>query len=198
MISLRLLSAGCFVEVKAMLAAELTTKPLCLQPHVVTTVIDDGAVLFDLETKYFYRLNASGWAMVKMFEDGATVEQVRSQCRAWNAPDAHASALERVIETLVWEKLVSTTPRAAARPELRGPWIEPVIERQAEPLPRLISSAVAPSIPLVECVEEFFCGPLQVSVRAGDAALRDKVAEALSLYNFRWTPPYRRLDLHVA
>ena len=45
---------------------------------------------------------------------------------------------------------------------------------------------------------EFFCGPLHVSVRAGDAALRDKVAEALSLYNFRWTPPYRRLDLDVA
>ena len=150
MISLRLLSADSFVEVKAMLAVELTTQPLCLQPHVVTTVIDDGAVLFDLETKYFYRLNASGWAMVKMFEDGATVEQVRSQCRAWNAPDAHASAIERVIETLVSEKLVSTTPRAAARPELRAPWIEPVIERQAEPLQRLISSAFDPSIPLAE------------------------------------------------
>src|SRR5262245_56392860 len=67
------------VEVNAMLAVELRTKPLSLQPHVVTTVIDDGAVLFDLETKYFYRLNATGWAMVKMFEDGATVEQVRSQ-----------------------------------------------------------------------------------------------------------------------
>jgi hypothetical protein len=138
------------VEVKAMLAVELITKPLSLQPHVVTTVIDDGAVLFDLETKYFYRLNATGWAMVKMFEDGATIEQVRAQCRAWSAPDAHAPAIERVVETLVSEKLVAPVPRASARPELRGPWIEPVIERQAEPLQRLISSAFDPSIPLAE------------------------------------------------
>ena len=133
-----------------MLAPELLNRPLSLKPHVVSTIIDDGAVLFDLETKYFYRLNATGWALVKMFEEGTTVEQVRLQCRAWSAPAAHGPAIERLIGTLISENLVSSASHAAAEPELRGSWIEPRIERQAEPLQRLISSAFDPSIPLAE------------------------------------------------
>ena len=42
---------------------------------------------------------------------------------------------------------------------------------------------------------EFFCGPLRVILRAEDAALLDKAAESLRLYNFTWPAPYRRLDL---
>jgi hypothetical protein len=133
-----------------MLAPELLKRPLSLQPHVVTTILDDGAVLFDLETKYFYRLNSTGWALVKMFEDGTTVEEVRRQCRAWSAPEAHTPAIDRLLETLVSENLVATASHAAAASEMYGSWTEPVIERQAEPLQGLISSAFDPSIPLAE------------------------------------------------
>ena len=40
---------------------------LTLRPDVVATVLEDGAVLLDLETKYFYSVNPSGWAILQLF-----------------------------------------------------------------------------------------------------------------------------------
>ena len=36
------------------------------RPDVVATVLDDGAILLDLETKFFYELDATAWALASL------------------------------------------------------------------------------------------------------------------------------------
>lgn len=121
-----------------------------LRPSVVATVIDDGAVLLDLQTKYFYQLNATAWAIVQLFEsDCVTRSFVEEQCRAWGAQDL--DPVRALLDTLENDRLVDAgNPVAAAPPAYRGPWTAPRIERQAEPLQRLVTTAFDPSIPLAE------------------------------------------------
>jgi len=137
------------------ISAETATETLSLRPHVVATPIDRGAVLLDLESKYFYRLNSSGWAIVQMFEFGSSVANVIAQCRSWGAGEGDAEAIARLIAVLTDEHLVSAAlgvGNSAEQADVENPepWVAPSIERQAEPLHRVISSAFDPSIPLAE------------------------------------------------
>lgn len=128
-------------------------RALAFRPDVVATLLDDGAVLLDLETKYFYELNRCGWDVASLFESGATVETVLAHCRAWGAPAEDDDAVMRVIETLIDDGLVdgaSDEATATATVTMSGPWMRPTIERQAEPLQKIIISAFDPSVPLVE------------------------------------------------
>ena len=59
------------------------TATWALRPDVVATVVEDGAVLLDLESKYFYSVNATGWAMLRLFEAGATREHAEERCKGW-------------------------------------------------------------------------------------------------------------------
>lgn len=123
-----------------------------LRPDVVATVLDDGAVLLDLETKYFYALNASGWSLAQLFESGATAADAERFARASGAaPD---DGVRRFVTALVDYGLVEeiaegaeadvTVVAAPAR------WSPPTVERQAEPLQQVIASAFDPSMPLAE------------------------------------------------
>lgn len=122
-----------------------------LRPDVVATVLDHGALLLDLESKYFYLLNPTGWAVMQLFEEGATFEHAIGRCVDWGAPKAD---LEGVRASLAYARDEGLIVNGAVdqRPAGEGPqaW-EPVrIERQAEPLQRVIVSAFDPSIPLAE------------------------------------------------
>jgi len=120
-----------------------------LRPEVVVTVLDDGAVLLDLESKYFYELNATAWAVTRFFELGATAEQADAAARAWGAPDGAARS---VLDALAAEGLVATTATGAVPevPAYEGQWSEPRVEKQPEPLQRVMVSAFDPSLPLAE------------------------------------------------
>jgi hypothetical protein len=122
---------------------------LALRSDVVATVLDDGALLLDLETKYFFVLNPSAWALVQPFEQGATPAEVGAAALAVGLPDA--TFAEQVADALVREGLAEPCDRPAAAavtpPEA---WTEPTIERQAEPLQKVMISAFDPSIPLAE------------------------------------------------
>lgn len=122
-----------------------------LRPDVVATVLDHGALLLDLESKYFYLLNPSGWAMTQLFETGASVEHAIERCRAWGAPDGDVDLARERIDWMITERLLEPTGDAVASAgEAPAAW-EPVkVERQAEPLQRVIVSAFDPSIPLAE------------------------------------------------
>lgn len=121
-----------------------------LRPSVVATVIEDGAVLLDLQTKYFYQLNASAWAIVQLFEsDCVTRSSVENQCREWGAQDLEP--VRALLDTLEADRLVDAgDPVAATAPKFDRPWLAPRVERQAEPLQRLVTTAFDPSIPLAE------------------------------------------------
>ena len=125
-------------------------KTYALRPSVVATVIDDGAVLLDLQTKYFYQLNRSAWAIVQLFEsDCVTRSFIEEQCRKWGAENL--DAVRSLLDTLDNDRLVDNgQPVTAAAPQFAAPWTDPRIERQAQPLQRLVTTAFDPSIPLAE------------------------------------------------
>ncbi|MHB8144739.1 MAG: PqqD family peptide modification chaperone [Vulcanimicrobiaceae bacterium] len=135
-----------------MLAERVFETSFSLQPHVVATVVEDGAVLLDLETKYFFQLNEPAWAIVQLFEaGGASQEAIEETCRSWGATDADVPAVRALLSRLHEEYLVGSAESEDLVPApFRGPWSTPTIERQAEPLHTLVTSAFDPSIPLAE------------------------------------------------
>ena len=122
-----------------------------LRPDVVATVLDHGALLLDLESKYFYLLNPTGWSLVSLFEAGATTDQALARCRDWGAPDSESAAILAAIESLREAQLIEAIEAVAPVDGSAPAAWEPIgIERQAQPLQRVITSAFDPSIPLAE------------------------------------------------
>ena len=137
-----------------MLANQPLTQRCEFRPDVVATVLEDGAVLLDLETKYFYRLNRTGWAIAQLFESGATLRDVHEYCQALGAPSSDQADVSALIDALLRDNLIeaSQSQRHNGTSE-KVPaiaWSAPTIEKQAEPLQRVIISAFDPSVPLVE------------------------------------------------
>jgi hypothetical protein len=122
-----------------------------LRPDVVATILDHGALLLDLESKYFYLLNPSGWAVTQLFEEGASLDHAVGRVRAWGGGEADVASVRDLIERLRGERLIEPAATLAnvsgTKPE---PWEPVTFERQAEPLQKVIVSAFDPSIPLAE------------------------------------------------
>jgi hypothetical protein len=126
----------------------LASGPLALRGDVVATVLEDGALLLDLDTKYFFLLNHSAWAVVQLFEAGTTAGHAHDVCVAAGADGGEVDGL---VSLLLSEGVIE--PAAAdARPalELSAPWAPPSVEKQDEPLQRVIVNAFDPTIPLAE------------------------------------------------
>jgi hypothetical protein len=122
-----------------------------LRADVVATVLDHGALLLDLDSKYFYLLNPTGWAVAQLFEEGATLEHAVERSRAWGASDSDVQGVRDQVHKMAAERLLepANSPQNSAG-EGVSTW-EPVsFERQPEPLQRVIVSAFDPSIPLAE------------------------------------------------
>jgi hypothetical protein len=134
------------------MTVESQTERLALRPDVVVSVLEDGAVLLDLSTKYFYSVNSSGWAIVQMFEHGTLIEEVKAKCVVWSGGDKDSAAVDFFIKTLLTENLVVRTgnPSVPHTARLNGGWSRPVLEKHKEPLQRIMTSAFDPSIPLAE------------------------------------------------
>lgn len=126
------------------------TATLGLRSDVVATVLEDGAVLLDLQTKYFYALNASGWSIVQHFEAGSTVSTVEAFARACGAPGD--GAVRAFVAALDAYGLLETAsaPGDSGAQATPATWVAPTIEQQPEPLQRVLVSAFDPSIPLAE------------------------------------------------
>ena len=122
-----------------------------LRDDVVATVLDYGALLLDLDSKYFYLLNPSGWAIAQLFEDGATLDHTLERARSWGAPQSDVDGVRAFVERMLGEGLVEPTD-APANVDGEPPktWEQVRIKRQAEPLQKVIVSAFDPSIPLAE------------------------------------------------
>lgn len=134
------------------LRLESTNETWGLRPDVVVSVIQDGAVLLDLDTKYFYSVNSTGWAILQMFERGTSLGQLRTQCHAWGASSDDDSVVDKFLEALFADRLVTTNqdPSSTTDVAFNGKWTPPSIEKHKEPLQRIITSAFDPSIPLAE------------------------------------------------
>lgn len=124
---------------------------LLLRLEVVVTVIEEGAVALDLDTKYFYTVNPMGWKILQMFEVGTTLEQVHAQCRRWGMKPDDPS-LAKFLDVIVGDKLVTPTDLPPVEQELISgeTWSAPLIEKAKEPLQRIMTSAFDPTMPLAE------------------------------------------------
>jgi len=127
---------------------------LVLRPEVAVAVLEEGAVLLDLDTKFFFSVNDTGWAIIRIFEDGTTLERVRAQCRAWGAKDGNDPEVEAFLKVLMDERLVArdgeTNKAGETNTSLRNDWSPPTIQKHSKPLQRIMTSAFDPSIPLAE------------------------------------------------
>lgn len=122
-----------------------------LRDDVVATVLDYGALLLDLESKYFYLLNPSGWAVAQLFEDGSTIDHALERARSWGAPETDLAGVRQCLDQMLSERLLETATSAAnASGDAPDKWEPMRFERQAEPLQKVIVSAFDPSIPLAE------------------------------------------------
>ncbi len=122
-----------------------------MNPAFVATVVEDGAVLLDLDSKYFYSLNSSAWAILQLAESSAVLrERIVDTCRSWGAPGA--SEVEAFLDKLCEFGILEESEDAGAAVEVSfdREWVAPVVTRQAEPLQSVVTSAFDPSIPLAE------------------------------------------------
>jgi len=123
-----------------------------LRPDVVSTVLNDGAVILDLRSKFFFSVNPTGWAIAQMFETGATRAEVHGACRKWGAADAGLPEIDALIDQMIAEGLVESvnTPAAAAGGVTVAAWVSPSLSKHREPLQRIMVSAFDPGLPLAE------------------------------------------------
>lgn len=123
-----------------------------LRPDVVSTVLNDGAVMLDLRTKFFFSLNASGWAIAQMFETGATRSEVLAASQRWGAGSADHSDINAIVDQLIGEQLLEPANGSASAPvEVTLPaWVPPTLSKHKEPLQRIMVSAFDPGLPLAE------------------------------------------------
>ena len=137
-----------------MLDAEQTAsqQAISLRPDVVSTVMDKGAVLLDLTSKYFYSVNKTGWFVVEMLESGTTREAISERCASSGMPANQAPSVDAFIESLESYGLLEATsvPSEDYDASYSGEWEAPSIERQREPLQKIMTSAFDPSLPLAE------------------------------------------------
>ena len=90
---------------------------ITLSPDVVVTVLEDSAVLLELQTKFFYSVNSAGWAIVQMLENGAFVEQIKEQCAAWGAPADDMEKIEAFLQVFMDDNLVMFEDGVDHKPE---------------------------------------------------------------------------------
>lgn len=129
----------------------LDNQSFTLRPDIVVTVVDDSAVLLDLDSKYFYSVNAPGWAIVQMLEAGAPEEGILARCRAWGCdPESDKAITGFLAEFRDHGLVVAGGQGEAGEVSWNGPWCDPVIEKHKEPLQRVMVSAFDPSLPLAE------------------------------------------------
>lgn len=123
-----------------------------LRPDVVSTVLNDGAVILDLRSKFFFSVNPTGWAIAQMFETGATRAEVHGACRKWGAADAGSPEIDALIDQMIAEGLVESvnTPAPAADGVTMAAWVSPSLSKHREPLQRIMVSAFDPGLPLAE------------------------------------------------
>ena len=132
--------------------SELESQCWKLRPDVVATVLNDGAVMLDLETKFFFSANSSAWAIAEMFEAGATLREVHEACSRWGAMNGDTLLIDEVIRQMAAEGLIEPVEGVAA-PARPGPvraWAAPTLKKHREPLQRIMVSAFDPGLPLAE------------------------------------------------
>jgi hypothetical protein len=133
-------------------------------PEVVETVLEEGAVLLNLKTKFYYSLNKSGhtlWDLLEMCESSEDLTQKMMEIYQADSAKTNES-VSRFLNELEKEQLV--IPRQGkidgagseritrARPQSpeKEPFFEPELIKHDEPLHEVVQNPFDPQLPLAE------------------------------------------------
>jgi hypothetical protein len=131
-------------------------------PEVVTTELEEGAVLLNIETGFYYSLNEPGaeiWRSVDAAEGAQELTDLLRQ-RFDVDPDGAAAAVSGFTAELEREGLLARSNGASSRPARaaaadaargnRRPFAEPELIKHDEPLHEVSISPFDPQLPLAE------------------------------------------------
>lgn len=126
------------------------------RPHasVVCTVIEDGAVLLHLDTKFYYSLNRTGLAVWSLLESGHP-DPAAEVAGLFAAPPESREAIRSFLGELEHEQLICPdggSEAAEGCPDLPegGTWATPQLIRHEVPLNQILSNPFDPCVPLAE------------------------------------------------
>src|SRR5271154_4485470 len=125
---------------KVRMESEIDNRCWKLRPDVVATVLNDGAVMLDLESKFFFSANSSAWAIAEMFESGATPGEVHEACARWGAVNGDKLLIDEAIRQMITEGLIKPADVSAvpARTSAMKIWVPPPLKKHREPLQRIM------------------------------------------------------------
>ncbi len=138
---------------------------LSKHPEVVCTELEDGAVLLNLETRFYYSLDRVGldiWNLIDSVDNGQELADRLMQGYEAAGEDAQelvAAFLERLqseslivaSEGEVHESSSSHSPLPAGQPEgRRMPLTAPILSKHDEPLHEVPLHPFDPQLPLAE------------------------------------------------
>ncbi len=77
-------------------------------PSVVCTELDDGAVLLDLDTKYYYNLNETGLRIWQIMEESQNLAEIAEKLSIEYAVEAERAkaGVARLMKDLEKERLI--------------------------------------------------------------------------------------------
>lgn len=127
---------------------------LAANPDVLFSDLGEGGILFDLNSKRYFSLNASASAAWSYLEAGGSLAELeRSLRNAQPVPDTgDAYGLGEFAAFLVREKLAEpgSATVAVPVPSLADAWERPRIEPHGNPLSDVILSPFDPTVPIPE------------------------------------------------
>jgi Coenzyme PQQ synthesis protein D (PqqD) len=128
-------------------------------PEVVTTELEEGAVLLNMATGFYYSLNPSGAEIWRRLDVDPRAEELTELLRQrfQVEPERAATAASSFVAALAREGLVAQrddSPAPAdptpAAPGERRPFAEPELVKHDEPMHEVSMSPFDPQLPLAE------------------------------------------------
>jgi hypothetical protein len=137
---------------------------LAHNPEVVSTELEDGAVLLNMETKLYYSLNQVGLELWRLLDAPVRPEDVSSyltqgfeidEQHAQNSASTFLRALERARLAIHAGEANGQASTGASSvdgeaPPSRRPFVEPELIQHDEPLHEVAASPFDPQLPLAE------------------------------------------------
>ena len=133
-------------------------------PEVVETVLEDGAVLLNLRTKFYYSLNGVGYKIWQLLDSAESSEELIQKAMASYQADSGKikESISKFLGELEQEQLVIPQIEGTDKNSTQGqhvidmdsaekkPFVEPELIKHDEPLHEVVQNPFDPQLPLAE------------------------------------------------
>ena len=132
--------------------------------EVVYTDLEEGAVVLNLETGFYYSLNEIGKVVWRLVDSAGSLEDLIQKLQDWCEVDAGQAkiSLSRFLQELEMENLVMKDLEGTGGthqndggqlekpPRTKMPFVEPELLKHDEPLHEVVMNPFDPQLPLAE------------------------------------------------